>query len=540
MMTGVTIEKKTGFDKTFALKVIAKGRDWDYKTPWAQAKIGSWNGSGFVIEGRKIITNAHVAANAIELEVQLAKDSEKYTAKIESIAHECDLAVLSVEDEEFWEKAQPIPVGGNVAQREEVSTHGFPMGGGGYNVGKGTVTRMERHIYVHGETEHFTYQVDAAINPGNSGGPVVRANPKTGEPEVVGVAHQGMTKGQNIGYMIPSSVLKHFLGQIEKEEIGFPGLEITTQNLENPHFRKSLGMEDKQTGVLVTDIASLSSAQGILKKDDVLLSINTIPIRNDGSVSIKDFDYATYKDIINNEHIGDSVEFEILRKGKQLTETIQLKNQEGSTYRVKPVQFDKPPTYFVLGGLLPVQPVTMNYIYATERGYKNKHKKNLSDEMVVLNRVLSYKQCTKGYKDNEFAGALITSVNDVAIHNLQDVIHATEKNIKKTHRVELKKGMKKLVIVIPNLNELDKKSALKLNSIPADRSEDLLTAQQIEDKRLEELLDASGKTIVYSRRLAPKRPTEAPKSKENIVLQEEPSVKEILDVPKRPMSAPLR
>ena len=58
---------------------------------------------------------------------------------------------------------------------------------------------------------HLACQIDAAINPGNSGGPVLQNG------KVVGVAFQGYSGdvAQNVGYMIATPVLQHFLEDIK-------------------------------------------------------------------------------------------------------------------------------------------------------------------------------------------------------------------------------------------------------------------------------------------------------------------------------------
>lgn len=95
-------------------------------------------------------------------------------------------------------------------------------GGDNISVTQGVVSRIELQQYVHGinfnnynvimllgATNLLCIQIDAAINPGNSGGPVLKDN------KVVGIAFQNLPSAENIGFIIPVPIIKHFLKDIE-------------------------------------------------------------------------------------------------------------------------------------------------------------------------------------------------------------------------------------------------------------------------------------------------------------------------------------
>ena len=86
-------------------------------------------------------------------------------------------------------------------------------------------------------------QIDAPINPGNSGGPVLNDN-----GDVVGIAFQKLNGSDNIGYIIPSIIVQHFLGIIEKEGKyqGFASLGIQTQTIESPYLAEFLKLKDAE------------------------------------------------------------------------------------------------------------------------------------------------------------------------------------------------------------------------------------------------------------------------------------------------------
>lgn len=73
-------------------------------------------------------------------------------------------------------------------------------------------------MYSHSLRNLLTVQLDAAINPGNSGGPVFYGS------KIAGIAFQGHRKGENLGYMIPCEVIRHFLKDIEDGRVDGCGL----------------------------------------------------------------------------------------------------------------------------------------------------------------------------------------------------------------------------------------------------------------------------------------------------------------------------
>lgn len=83
---------------------------------------------GFVISGRKILTNAHVVADHIFVQVRKHGSPKKYKAKVGAIGHECDLAILEMDSEMFWENMNPLELGDIPSLHEAVAVVGYPHG----------------------------------------------------------------------------------------------------------------------------------------------------------------------------------------------------------------------------------------------------------------------------------------------------------------------------------------------------------------------------------------------------------------------------
>ena len=69
----------------------------NYREPWQTGRVRSRFGTGFVIAGNRIMTNAHVVSDARLILLERKGDPRQYPARIQHIAHDCDLAILMPE-----------------------------------------------------------------------------------------------------------------------------------------------------------------------------------------------------------------------------------------------------------------------------------------------------------------------------------------------------------------------------------------------------------------------------------------------------------
>ena len=83
---------------------------------------------GFVIPGKRIITNAHVVADHTFVLVRKHGSPTKYRAEVQAVGHECDLAILVVESDEFWEGMTFLEFGDIPFLQEAVAVVGYPQG----------------------------------------------------------------------------------------------------------------------------------------------------------------------------------------------------------------------------------------------------------------------------------------------------------------------------------------------------------------------------------------------------------------------------
>ena len=134
--------------KDSIVKIYTVSKIPNYAIPW-NSSIRRSNGSGSIILGNRILTNAHVVANETFIEVKRHGDTKRYEAKVEFISHQADLALLSVVDEKFFEGTQSLELGELPHIQQEITVYGFPMGGSSISASTGIVSRIEHNRYVH-------------------------------------------------------------------------------------------------------------------------------------------------------------------------------------------------------------------------------------------------------------------------------------------------------------------------------------------------------------------------------------------------------
>jgi S1-C subfamily serine protease len=410
------------------VRITNTSQEANYRTPWNPGAVGGGTGTGFVIGGNRVLTNAHVVCNARFISVERENDPKHYVAKVLFIAHDCDLAVLSVDDPKFFQGTVAVSFTNQIPQIESsVSVYGYPIGGDRLSVTTGVVSRIAFQPYAHTNADsHLAIQTNAAINPGNSGGPVLQ------EGKVIGVAFQGFSGevAQNVGYMIPVPVVQRFLKDIEDGHYDrYMDLSLTTFPLLNPAQRRALGLQE-EGGVLVGSVMSGGACDGMLKPGDVILSIDGHAVQSDGFVEL-DGERVEMPEVVERKFKGDTVAFHILRDKAPLDVTAKF--EQAWPFHLQASEYDVKPRYLIFGGLV-FQPVSRDFLQANPTDnlrVRFLYNAYVSDEiykdhpdLVVLSGILPDPVNT--YLTG-LRGGIVDAVNGCKIKTLQEMADALAK-----------------------------------------------------------------------------------------------------------------
>ncbi|MGO8836117.1 MAG: trypsin-like peptidase domain-containing protein [Limisphaerales bacterium] len=285
----------------------------DFFKPWSKQAPTEVTGSGVVIEGKRILTCAHVVLYASQVQIQANQGGDNLPAKIEAIAPGIDLAVLKLDDETFFNTHPPLACTQALPEiRDMVMAYGYPEGGTSLSITKGIVSRIEFALYNY-PVSGLRIQIDAAINPGNSGGPAVVGD------KMVGLAFSRLGgQAENIGYIIPCEEIDLFLKAIATGRYdGKPMIFDDCQMLGNTALRSFLKLTNSVKGVIVNKIANPDPGYP-LKKWDVITKIGDIPLDDQGMVNPGNglrvfFKYMCQKVVQNRK-----VPLTVMRAGKQI------------------------------------------------------------------------------------------------------------------------------------------------------------------------------------------------------------------------------
>ncbi|KAG9160520.1 hypothetical protein Leryth_019476 [Lithospermum erythrorhizon] len=469
---------KTAPSMDAVVKVFCVHTEPNFSLPWQRKRQYSSSSSGFVIGGRRVLTNAHSVEHYTQVKLKKRGSDTKYLATVLAIGTECDIAMLTVDDDEFWEGVSPLAFGDLPALQDAVTVVGYPIGGDTISVTSGVVSRIEILSYVHGSTELLGLQIDAAINSGNSGGPAFND-----KGQCVGIAFQSLKHDdvENIGYVIPTPVILHFIQDYEKNGAytGFPVLGVEWQKMENPDLRVSMGMVPNQKGVRIRRVEPTAPESKVLKPSDVILSFDGVDIANDGTVPFRHGERIGFSYLVSQKFTGDKAMIKVLRNSKIISFNIKLETHK----RLIPAHIKGlPPSYYIVGGFV-FSAVTVPYLrseYGKDYEFdapvkllvKHLHgmAQSIDEQLVVVSQVL-VADINIGYE--EIVNTQVIAFNGKPVKNLKSLAKMVESCDQEFLKFDL--DYEQIVVLQTKTAKSATKDILTMHCIPSAMSEDLRT-----------------------------------------------------------------
>jgi S1-C subfamily serine protease len=403
------------------VKVFSTMRRPDVSRPWSKSAPIEATGSGVVLEGKRILTNAHVVAYASQVQVQGNQSGDKVSATVVAFAPGIDLALLKLDDGSFFEQRPPLPRASALPQiKDTVLAYGFPTGGTTLSITRGIVSRIEFVPYGI-STSGLRIQIDAAINPGNSGGPAISAD------KMIGLAFSHLRNAENIGYIIPNEEVELFLkGVASAHYDGKPGMYDDLQTLENPALRQFLRVDNSVKGMVVHR-PNDDSASYPLKQWDVITRIGDEPVDDEGMVKAGSNLRLFFSYEIQRLARNGAVPLTLVRAGR--SQQVQMPVPTRRPLLI-PALDGEYPSYFILGPLVFERATLESLALVRSRGEAaignplvarlGERPDAEHDELVIVPSPLFPHALSKGYSDP--TGSVVKSVNGTPVRSLAQLV----------------------------------------------------------------------------------------------------------------------
>lgn len=405
------------------VKLHVTQRGPDLANPWKKAQPREGSGSGVIIGGQRILTNAHVVTYAQRLTVTGHQSAERVAADVEYISYEMDLAIVKVRENAFFKNRPPLPIADKLPKlKDTINAYGFPIGGQQMSVTEGIVSRIE-YVNYNGDSG-LRIQVDAALNPGNSGGPAVV------DDKIVGLVFSRVQTADNIGYLIPAGELRYFLQDIkDQRHDGKWKLLDRLQTVENQALRKRLKL-NKNSGGLMVNSPYLRKPDYPLKAWDVITHIAGKPIDKQGNIDVEDDLKLSFRYWVPRSGSGGKVPLTIWRAGHSLQIELPLHRRRASVVQSLRGRY---PRHFIVGSLS-FSVASHEFINALggqgQLAFRLKRNPTIArqfdppafagEELVMLGARFFSHSVTQGYGPQPFA--VVAKINQVPIKNLTHLV----------------------------------------------------------------------------------------------------------------------
>lgn len=410
--------------KNTVVQVFSNIAEVDILQPYKTPTQGTASGSGFFINDQGyLITNAHVVDEAKGIWIQVSGlGKQVLDVDLVSINHDQDLALLLVRPEGIERIKNAcngvipyLPIGDSdfVRRSDEVLALGYPLGQQMLKSTTGVVSGRE----------HSFIQTSAPINPGNSGGPLLNA-----QGEVIGVNNANVPSAQNIGYAIPSNILKASLTDmyttplLRKPVLGILFTHAT------PALVDYLGNPQPGGCYVVEVVKNSTLEQAGVRAGDMLYEIDgyTIDIFGEMNVTWSE-DKLSLVDYVGRLSIGQTISLVIYRNGQRKDLSVIFKHVTlPAIHKIYP-GYDVL-DYEIFAGMV-IVPLTLNHICALAKNApglaRYLESKNQNEPLLLISHIFPNSQL---YRSRAVAaGMVIAEVNSMPVKTIEQFREAITK-----------------------------------------------------------------------------------------------------------------
>jgi hypothetical protein len=334
------------------VSVRVSGQEWNWKTPWAKQAPWTRVVSGVVVGGRRILSADTAFGNHLLVEVQKPGRDSWQPAHVVLEEPEGPLALVTVDDADFWAGLEPLPLADPAPRGGDVSIHRWQEPGL-LDSFPGTIRQVRTHAHGLSRTHLLTLEIGTSTEGLGSSEVVVQGG------RVVGLL---TGRAGDAGVALASPVLSRFAEDTAASGwAGFPRAGIAWQELGNPALRDALGLRPDEGGVRLVRVLPHGSAASVLRVGDVLLEVGGVPLDPTGRYEDPVYGRMQAGLLFTERRPGERVTLKLLREGRRLNLSLPLRPIPAEADKVPPYVYGRGPDYLIVGGLV-FQELTVPYL----------------------------------------------------------------------------------------------------------------------------------------------------------------------------------
>ena len=420
----------TAFEpETSLVEIEVTKKTYDYITPWV-TRSQQTRKNGILVGPQQILTTADGLSGQYLSRIKKGGVSHPYTATLKWVDYYANVAIFDVADPEFWQDMQPVDLAEAVPQSGDLQIYRWRSGR--------IEERAAEIIQLYSGTSKMSYLQHLKLA-------VSSDIDAAGWSEVVFDGDQliGLTASavKDTLTILPAPFIA---GVIERRTLeDDPGLgyfDFKYMPAKNPALLQSKGLDQRDVGVVVTEVGGKRLSRNTLKVGDILLAIDGFEIDSEGKYVDPHYGRLSMNGLATRAHpAGAGIPIRLWRDGAEQTVDYVLPRADFDKSLIPEERYDAPPQYLIAGGLVfqplngplmkalgPNKPILLDY-------YNSRPPLDNRQGLVLLSGVLP-DDYNRGYENLHYV--LIDQINGQTIHSLKDIEAALEKPVDGFHRID--------------------------------------------------------------------------------------------------------
>src|SRR5438309_3485287 len=418
------------------VRVNVTGQGHDYFRPWQKKAPFSKRALGAVLPKGRVLVTADLVTNQNYVELERAESGEKTAANVQVIDYEANLALLEPAEKTFLDGITPLEIAANTVVGDRLAAWQLEPTGA-LLATEGLVTTVQMMPYPIEVGQFLTYRISIPMQYRENSYtvPLVKNN------KLAGLLLRYDSRSQLLD-AIPAPVITHFLKEAESQNYpGSPSAGFSFFPTRDPQLREFAEEKGQGGGVYVTNVEpNMPAMKGGLQVGDIVTAVANNEIDQNGNYIDPLYGKIEFTNLLTaHAYSGDVVPFRIQRSGKPMQLNVTLEHRDAKDYVSPPYNFDQPPRYYVLGGLI-FQELSRQYLKEWGAAWQREAPQRLvyldhfqselfpqgNRRVVILSQVLPANS-TIGYDDLSYL--TVTRVNGKEIKSLGDLAEAVKQPI---------------------------------------------------------------------------------------------------------------